>query len=69
MTGLTPFRVRCLSCGTIAESWHWTDTLPEGQTDGPARCECEKVMADSTGVPKRGRIVTNLPVNMWEVID
>lgn len=69
MTGTTPFRVRCLSCCTIAESWHWTDTRPEGQADGPARCGCGKIMADSMGVPDRGRVVTTSPDDLWEAAD
>ena len=66
----SPFRVRCKRCNSVAESWHYTQSPPEGATIGMAYCECGKVGADSIGVPGVGRIVTsaNLPEDQWKVL-
>lgn len=54
-----PFSVRCEFCGTVAESWHWSDGdhVPEGATVGMAYCACGNTGADSLGVPDKGRFV------------
>lgn len=57
----TPFQVRCSICNTVAESWHRDFLYPEGVTPGMAWCDCGNVGADSSGVPGRGRIVTDQP--------
>ena len=57
----TPFQVRCSLCNTLAESWHRDFPYPEGATPGMAWCDCGNVGADSSGVPERGRIVTDRP--------
>jgi hypothetical protein len=46
-----PFRVRCLLCGTVAESWHYSAKAqaPKGATFGMASCKCENVRCDSIG--------------------
>jgi hypothetical protein len=64
-----PFRVRCKSCNTVAESWHWSSSLPTGKTSGPASCQCGMIEADSVGVAGKGRIVTDAPPEQWEVLD
>jgi transcription elongation factor Elf1 len=61
------FRVRCLLCNTVAESWH-SCNVPKGKVSGVASCKCGKVKADSAGVKNRGRILTNEPESNWEVI-
>ena len=51
-----PFSVRCKLCGTIAESWHWSDgdSIPDTAAVGLAYCECGRTGADSLGVPGKG---------------
>lgn len=51
-----PFRVRCLLCGTVAESWHHSTKAPKGATIGMASCECGTVRCDSMGPEGMGRI-------------
>ena len=53
-----PFRVRCLLCGTVAESWHRAFPAPPGATIDMAPCACGHVTADSMGVRGQGRILT-----------
>ena len=53
-----PFRVRCLLCGTVAESWHRAFPAPPGATVDMAPCACGHVTADSMGVRGTGRILT-----------
>lgn len=52
-----PFRVRCLLCGTVAESWHYSVKAPKGATIGMASCECGTVCCDSIGSKGSGRIL------------
>lgn len=52
-----PFRVRCLLCGTVAESWHRALSVPPGATVGMASCECKNLMVDSLGIAECGRIL------------
>lgn len=71
MVDPAPFRVRCLLCNTIAESWHslHTTNAPKEATIGMASCECGKLMVDSSGIgPKYGRFITNEPPENWEVV-
>lgn len=51
-----PFRRRCLLCGTLAESWHYTANAPKGATKGMASCECGNITVDSMGYKDRGRV-------------
>lgn len=51
-----PFRVRCKNCGTVAESYHYSN-VPVGKTSGMASCECGAIRADSLGIPGKGRII------------
>lgn len=53
-----PFRVKCLKCGTIAESWHRDLPAPEGAIIGMAFCECGNIGADSMGFIGYGRVLT-----------
>ena len=52
-----PFRVRCLLCGTVAESWHHSTKAPKGATIGMASCECGTVRCDSMGPEGMVRIL------------
>ena len=54
-----PFRVRCLLCGTVAESWHYSAKAqaPKGATFGMASCKCGTVRCDSMGPEGMGRIL------------
>ena len=53
-----PFRVKCLKCGTIAESWLRDYPAPEGAIIGMAFCQCGNIGADSMGFMDYGRILT-----------
>ena len=67
----TPFRVRCLLCNTIAESWHSIHAAhaPEGATIGMASCGCGKLTVDSLGIgPPQGRFITEEPESSWELV-
>lgn len=57
----TPFMVRCTLCNSVVHSWHRDLPRPHGTTAGIARCDCGNLEADSSGVPGRGRIVTDRP--------
>lgn len=35
-----PFRVECQLCGTLAESWHASLSMPSSKTAGRGFCEC-----------------------------
>lgn len=54
-----PFRVKCLLCGTVAESWHRDNDLPGGAVAGMASCACGNCRSDSGGFKNHGRIVSN----------
>jgi hypothetical protein len=71
MIDTSPFRVRCLLCNTVAESWHSIHTahVPEGGTIGMASCECGKLTVDSAGLgSKYARMITHEPPENWEII-
>lgn len=53
-----PFRVRCLFCGTVAESWPRGVPAPVGAIIGLARCACGQIGADASGTRRGGRVVT-----------
>lgn len=53
-----PFRVRCLFCGTVAESWPRGGLAPAGAITGLARCACGFIGADASGAGRGGRVVS-----------
>jgi len=67
MNPATPFEVRCLICNTVARSFHYTETLPDGEKAGQETCRCGNIEADSLGVPGRGRVLQKQPGN-FEII-
>lgn len=56
-----PFRVRCLLCGTVAESWHRDSPAPDDATIGMASCACGNVHADAMGFVGYGRVLCPEP--------
>lgn len=75
MTKPYPFRVKCLSCNTIAESYHYSErNLPEGAQTGLVPCSCGKIQVDSSGLPKGSRFPGRIlfksdPPAPYEVLD
>ncbi len=61
MNVAVPFQVRCLLCNTVARSYHYTDTLPDGERAGQRPCQCGNIEADSLGVPGIGRVLERQP--------
>ncbi|SIT02090.1 hypothetical protein [Paracoccus saliphilus] len=62
-----PFRVRCLRCDTIVESWHRDVSTPKGATIGMAYCQCGNIGADSLVFQDFGRVLFRNP-NSYEVV-
>lgn len=63
-----PFRVRCLLCDSVAESWHRDFPAPAKARIGMASCACGNVSADSMGFLGYGRILSRQP-DSFEVLD
>lgn len=62
-----PFRVRCLACGDVVESWHRDFPAPEGATIGMARCGCGNVEADGMGFVGCGRVLSRGSPDSYEI--
>jgi len=63
-----PFRVKCLLCDSVAESWHRDFPAPAKARIGMASCACGNVSADSMGCLGYGRILSRQP-DSFEVLD
>lgn len=63
-----PFRVKCLLCGDVAESWYRDCPAPAKARIGMASCACGNVSADSMGFLGYGRILSRQP-DSFEVLD
>jgi hypothetical protein len=63
-----PFRVKCLLCNSVAESWHRDFPAPAKARIGVASCACGNVSADSMGFLGYGRILSRQP-DSFEVLD
>ncbi|WP_158659263.1 hypothetical protein [Paracoccus denitrificans] len=63
-----PFRVKCLLCNSVAESWHRDFPAPAKARIGVASCACGNVSADSMGFLGYGRILSCQP-DSFEVLD
>lgn len=63
-----PFRVKCLLCGDVVESWHRDFAAPAKARIGMASCACGNVSADSMGFLGYGRILSR-QADSFEVLD
>ncbi len=63
-----PFRVKCLLCDSVVESWHRDFPAPAKARIGMASCTCGNVSADSMGSLGYGRILSRQP-DSFEVLD
>ncbi|SFX64782.1 hypothetical protein SAMN04244548_01587 [Paracoccus pantotrophus] len=63
-----PFRVKCLLCGDVAESWHRDCPAPAKARIGMASCACGNVSTDSMGFLGYGRILSR-QADSFEVLD
>lgn len=62
-----PFRVRCLLCGEVAESWHRDFPAPAGVIIGMVRCRCGNVEADAMGLAGMGRVLSRGNSDSYEI--
>lgn len=63
-----PFRVKCLLCDSVAESWHRDFPAPAKARIGMASCACGNVSADLMGFLGYGRILSS-QADSFEVLD